>query len=305
MRSQRYLVLILVIIAALLIAGCAQQQSQPSQQPGQPPAQSMTTTGQMQSSDTVLVTGSSLGTILTDTKGITLYFFARDIPGNGASTCSGACAAIWPVFSVDPVMVSPPLVTADFSSITRSDGKKQTSYKGWPLYYYAADAQPGDMKGEGVTGNWFVAKPDYTVMISQQSGAGTFLTDGTGRTLYFFSKDTSGISSCTGTCLAKWPAFAGSPLVAPSILKASDFSTGNRSDGINQSLYMGKPLYYFSGDKLPGDMTGNGYNNLWYVANITGYVPPPPAPTVTPTPTTIPTTSPSMGGSSGGGGGGY
>ena len=158
------------------------------------------------------------------------------------------------------------------------------------------------MKGEGVTGNWFVAKPDYTVMVSQQPGAGTFLTDGTGRTLYFFSKDSLGMSSCTGTCLAKWPAFATGPLVAPSILKASDFTAGNRTDGINQSLYMGMPLYYFSGDKMPGDMMGNGFNNLWYVANITGYVPPPPAPAITPTPTPIPTTSSYSMGSGGGGG---
>jgi len=304
MRSQGYLVLILVIVAALLIAGCAQQQSK-TQPTGQPTAQPAMTTGQMQSSDSVMVTSSSLGTVLTDAKGMALYLFARDIPGNGTSTCSGACAAIWPVFSVNQVIVSPPLAQADFSSITRSDGNAQTTYKGWPLYYYAADAQPGDMKGDGVTGNWFVAKPDYTVMVSQQSGAGTFLTDGTGRTLYFFSKDMPGVSSCTGACLAKWPAFAGSPVVAPSILKPSDFSAGNRTDGMNQSLYMGMPLYYFSGDTMPGDMMGNGYNNLWHVANITGYVPPPPAPAIVPTPTTIPTTVSYMGGSSGGGGGGY
>ncbi len=299
MRSQGYLVLILVIAAALLIAGCAQQQSQ---QTGQPTAQPAMTTGQMQSSNTVMVTSSSLGTVLTDAKGMTLYFFARDIPGNGTSACSGACAAIWPVFSVNQVVVSPPLARADFSSITRSDGTAQTSYKGWPLYYYAADAQPGDMKGDGFTGNWFVAKPDYTVMVSQQPGAGTFLTDGTGRTLYFFSKDSPGVSSCTGACIAKWPAFATAPLVAPSLLKPSDFSTGNRTDGMNQSLYMGMPLYYFSGDKIPGDMTGNGYNNLWHVANITGYVPPPPAPAIVPTQTTTPTPTPNMGMSGGGGG---
>jgi hypothetical protein len=57
------------------------------------------------------------------------------------------------------VVVPPPLNAADFSSITRSDGKEQTTFKGWPLYYYAKDRKPGDSLGEGENGMWFVVNP--------------------------------------------------------------------------------------------------------------------------------------------------
>jgi predicted lipoprotein with Yx(FWY)xxD motif len=158
------------------------------------------------------------------------------------------------------------------------------------------------MKGEGVTGNWFVAKPDYTVMLSQKPGAGEFLTDGTGRTLYYLATEKTGETACTGTCLANWPAFSSGPLVAPSKLKAADFAGTSRPDGASQSLYKGRLLYYFAKDTRPGEMNGQGVNNVWYVANSTGFVPTVPAPA----PTTVPTTRPTIdeGSSSGGGGGG-
>jgi hypothetical protein len=70
---------------------------------------------------------------------------------------------------------------------------------------------------------------------------------------------------------------------------------------MKQTAFMGRPLYYYSGDKKPGDTNGQGFNNLWYVANVTGSVPA--VTTVTTTvPTTVRTTSVATGG---GGGGGY
>jgi predicted lipoprotein with Yx(FWY)xxD motif len=247
--------------------------------------------------------------VLTDAKGMTLYFFADDIPGNGISTCYGTCVKFWPVFSTVSPVVSPPLATSDFSVITRTDGTKQTSYKGWPLYYFSKDTNAGDTKGENVQGNWSVAKPGYTVMYSERSGVGTFLTDGSGRTLYFFARENPGEVACTGTCLTNWPAFSSGPLVAPSILKTTDFSGTTRPDGTSQSLYKGRPLYYFAKDTKPGDMLGEGVLNAWHVANITGYVQPVPIPLVTTIPTPTPTidygSSSDSGGGGGGGGGGY
>jgi hypothetical protein len=76
-----------------------------------------------------------------------------------------------------------------------------------------------------------------------------------------------------------------------------------RTDGIKQTAYMNHLLYYFADDTKPGDVKGNGFNNVWWVANVTGFIPPVP----TPVPTTIPTTVPTIDTSSdgGGGGGGY
>ncbi len=65
---------------------------------------------------------------------------------------------------------------------------------------------------------------------------------------------------------------------------------------------MGRPLYYFSGDKTPGATNGQGVINSWSVANISGTMPVFATPTPTPAPTTIATLSPSGGGMSGGGG---
>ncbi|MDD1699777.1 MAG: hypothetical protein LUQ04_03170 [Methanoregula sp.] len=289
MKNTTFLILVLLIISTLFIAGCTQQQPvQPTPQPTALPA------------PTIMTTVSSLGTILVDAQGKTLYYFANDIPASGASSCNGQCAVIWPIFSVETITVSPPLVASDFSSITRTDGKKQTTYRGWPLYYYQADTQRGDVNGENVLKVWFVVKPDETVMISNKGNLGSFLTDKTGKTLYFFTKDTSGASTCTGTCLAKWPAFSADPVSAPSVLKPSDFSSVSRADGVKQTAYRGRSLYYFADDAKPGDVKGEGFNNVWYVANVSGITP-----IVTTSTTTIPTTVRTTSPPGGGYGGGY
>ena len=132
-------------------------------------------------------------------------------------------------------------------------------------------------------------------MIASRPAPGAFLTDNKGRTLYYFTQDFSGSSTCTGTCLANWPAFGVDNVVAPSVLKGTDFSVVTRADGVKQTAFMGRPLYYSAADAKPGDMKGEGFNNVWFVANISGSVPPVTPPGTT-TPTTVRTTSPPSGG---------
>lgn len=94
-----------------------------------------------------------------------------------------------------------------------------------------------------------------------QSGA---LTNPAGMTLYTFDKDVagSGKSVCNGDCAAKWP-----PLKAAAYDKASgDYTVVTRDDGSKQWAYKGKPLYLWINDKKPGDMTGDGVNNVWRTA---------------------------------------
>jgi len=297
MQKTTLVLLLLVVIPAVFIAGCTQQQQ--VQATPQPTA--------VQPADTIRMAGTTLGTILVDAQGKTLYYFAKDLPAGSASSCSGQCAATWPAFSVDTITVSPPLSAADFSSITRADGKKQTTYRGWPLYSYQADTKAGDVNGENVNKVWFVVKPDETIMVASQESPGSFLTDRTGKTLYYFTKDTAGASACTGACLTKWPAFSADPVSAPSLLKPADITSLLRADGVKQTAYMGRPLYYFADDAKPGDMKGQGFNTVWYVANVSGITPvvtTPPTTLPTTVPTTVRTTIPS-GGEGGGGGGGY
>ncbi len=208
------------------------------------------------------------GLYLVDANGRTLYFFAKDY--NGTSACYGACAEKWPPFYVENLNVAPGLNPDDFGVITRKDGTKQITYKGWPLYYFAGDQKPGDINGDGVKGVWFIAKPDYTVMIAVKPDLGAYLVDDKGRTLYYFAKDVNGTSTCYGTCAEKWPPFTPSSLIVPSTLNLADFQFIVRDDGTVQLAYKGQPLYYWINDMKRGDTNGHGVKGVWFVASIEG-----------------------------------
>jgi predicted lipoprotein with Yx(FWY)xxD motif len=98
-----------------------------------------------------------VGSYLTDIKGMTLYSFKKDTPGKSA--CEGECVAKWPVYYVETVAAKDGLDAANFGTITRADGKKQTTYKGMPLYYFVGDKAAGDKAGQGVKDVWYVVSP--------------------------------------------------------------------------------------------------------------------------------------------------
>ncbi len=98
-----------------------------------------------------------VGSYLTDAKGMTLYVNKKD--SQGKSTCAGDCVTKWPLFYREKVGVTGALQEADFGTITREDGKKQTTYKGMPLYYFQGDRAPNETKGQGVREVWSVAAP--------------------------------------------------------------------------------------------------------------------------------------------------
>lgn len=110
------------------------------------------------SSGTLAVKASDteLGTILTDQTGRTLYAFTSD-KGNTSSCSDSACIATWPALAGTKAPVAGSGIKASMLGTTkRAEGTTQATYNGWPLYYYAADAQPGDTDGQGVDGEWFV-----------------------------------------------------------------------------------------------------------------------------------------------------
>ncbi len=204
-----------------------------------------------------------LGTFFTDKNGRSLYFFTKDV--ENLNSCQGSCLTNWPIFYAEQLQIPAFLNKADFSVLTRSDGTKQTTYKGWPLYYFAKDTAAGDVKGEAVGGVWFVAKHDYKVMIGTSSALGNYLTDDYGRTLYYFDKDTPQRSVCEGNCLTNWPAYTGSGNSVPSAVTGTEFGTITRPDGSKQATYKGYPLYYFIQDKEHGDIKGQNVNQVWFV----------------------------------------
>ena len=102
------------------------------------------------SSSTALKTRKINGvTVLTNAKGLTLYWFAPDT--STKSNCNGSCAAIWP--PVKGPVTAGPGVTGKLGTIKRSDGSTQATYNGHPLYTYVADSAPGQARGNGLNVN--------------------------------------------------------------------------------------------------------------------------------------------------------
>ncbi|MEF3306822.1 plastocyanin/azurin family copper-binding protein [Paenibacillus sp. GYB003] len=208
---------------------------------------------------------AALGAYLVDENGRTLYTFTKD--GKDASACKDQCVVNWPVYYAENMQIPAELNAADFKTIVREDGKKQTTYKGMPLYYFAKDAKAGDTLGQGVNNVWYVAG-FQAVTVASKDGLGSYLADSTGRTLYMFTKDEGGKSACYGMCETNWPVFySGHAAAAGGGLKAGDFATIVRDDGTKQTTYKGMPLYYFVKDAKAGDTLGQGVNSVWYVVS--------------------------------------
>ncbi len=114
-------------------------------------------------STTVSTGDTSLGTVLVDAEGKTLYAFTPDSATK--STCTDGCLQAWPPLTVDSGEPTGDGVDAAMlGTLTRDDGSTQVSYNGHPLYTYAPDTGPGDVTGQGVGGKWYVIGTDGELM---------------------------------------------------------------------------------------------------------------------------------------------
>lgn len=134
---------------------------------------------------TVQSRAGSMGTFLTDASGRSLYLFAAD--AGSKSTCSGACASVWPPLAVTGSPAAAGAVKSSLlGTITRSDGSKQITYAGHPLYTYASDSSPSQTNGEGSNSfgaNWWLVAPSgqpITNASSSTSSSGSSSSGGTG-----------------------------------------------------------------------------------------------------------------------------
>ncbi len=219
-----------------------------------------------------ILTDKNFGNILTDQNGKTLYFFSNDaVPDSSA--CLGKCLENWPVFYSENLTLDNSLNKNDFGTITHKDGTKQNTYKGWPLYYYKNDIKKGDISGDKVGNLWFVAKPDYSIMLVNNNLKGmdnnfydknnkkitapsdsskvTYLTDSHGVTLYIFVKDEKNKNNYSKPDNKNdvWPVYeTGANIIVPSILNKKDFTIITVSNGKKQITYKGHPLYFFAND---------------------------------------------------------
>ena len=248
------------IIIAISAASCKKNETTPTPPP----------------TDIHLDSNATVGMHIVDKDGKSLYYFSNDV--NGSSNCTGGCLTAWPIFYADSTVTtfSTDLQAADFKTILTSTGAKQTTYKGWPLYYYAPNGTPelaGEIKGEGVGNIWFVAKNNYSITIAnyQLTGADSvhYLSDYTkgdgrtsyfcdekGNTLYFFGKDSALTNKFTKADFSNnsvWPIYETENITVPSILDKSLFAVID-VHGKKQLTYKGWPLYYYGPD---GYVRGN------------------------------------------------
>ncbi len=269
MKSRSVKTLIAVAVAASTLAACGKDDDN-NPNPGNPPAPKPIVQ---------IANDATFGKIMTDSTGKSLYFFSSD--ADGKNNCAGACATAWPYFYAGDVtkitLGDTSLHKEDFATISvTQDGKtfNQTTYKGWPLYYFAQDAKAGDVKGDKVGNIWFVGKPDYTVMIGFKqlvgndgknydskydpngpAGPTRFITDDRGRTLYAFTPDKFKTNTYTKPDFsnnATWPIFELTGIKnVPSVLAKSDFDIITGIAGTHtQVIYKNRPLYYFGPDQF-------------------------------------------------------
>jgi predicted lipoprotein with Yx(FWY)xxD motif len=157
-----------LLATALLAAACGSSGTTSSSAP----AASSTATG---STTALVITtkSGSAGPYLTNGSGRAVYLWTKD--GMDKSECSGACASAWPpVPAGGTVTASGSAVSSDLGSITRSDGSKQVTYDGHPLYYFAGDTGAGQTTGQGSDGfgaKWWLVAPSGASITGSESGA--------------------------------------------------------------------------------------------------------------------------------------
>lgn len=209
-----------------------------------------------------------LGHYLVGPNDLTLYLYTRD--ESDVSNCSGRCLANWPALTVqsEEELTLPAGLAGELDVIKRADdGTLHVTYNGMPLYYWVRDTKAGETTGQGVGDVWYVVNPSPTLRVAEDEALGTYLVDGTGMTLYLYTRDEEGTSNCSGRCAVNWPPTViayGEPVAGEGV-DADAISVITREDGARQIAYKGMPLYGWINDKEAGDTTGQGVGEVWYV----------------------------------------
>ncbi|MDQ0867661.1 putative lipoprotein with Yx(FWY)xxD motif [Arthrobacter sp. V1I9] len=107
----------------------------------------------------LMIGSSSLGDIVVDSKGMSLYYFTKDVKDSGTSACTGGCLTAWPPLLTTADEPKVEGVTGTVGTITTPEGAKQVTLNGMPLYYFQKDTKAGDILGQGVNDVWYLADP--------------------------------------------------------------------------------------------------------------------------------------------------
>jgi predicted lipoprotein with Yx(FWY)xxD motif len=174
--------LIAAVTSVLALAGCTATTSAPEATPAPASSSAPATSSAASPSSAspgsaspsadggLRVADSALGKIIVDGSGRTAYYFTKDEPNSGTSACSGDCLVVWPPITTTADPPTGDGITGKLGTITRDDGTKQVTVNGMPIYAFAKDTAPGEVKGQGVNKVWYVIAPDGTMVTKAATG---------------------------------------------------------------------------------------------------------------------------------------
>lgn len=157
---------VLALAASLTACGGGTGTSPSPAAPFTTPAESPTATetGTATATETATVdlktASSSTGEIVVDGKGMSVYYFTKDVKDSGKSNCTGDCLVAWPPVLTTNETPKVEGVTGKVGTIDTPDGKKQVTVEGMPVYLWEKDKAPGDVTGQGVGNVWYLVAPD-------------------------------------------------------------------------------------------------------------------------------------------------
>ena len=246
-------------------------------------------TSRTSSATIVRVVRTPAGPVLGTASGRTLYVFVDDLLTRAPSACTGDCAHDWvPMPAAGRITVRTG-VSGRVGTIVRSDGERQLTMDGRPLYLFSGDRGPGDIRGNGVGNLWWAMTPSGltatsypltpstygaaqpTTLTVVQTRFGSVVANDRGQVLYTYADDTATTSACTADwCLVDWPPLhsPGAPTKSPSISAPVGVISG--AGGTTQVTLNGHPLYTFAGDLHPGDVRGQGIGGDWFLISPNG-----------------------------------
>jgi predicted lipoprotein with Yx(FWY)xxD motif len=237
----------------------------------------------------VRVVQTSWGPVLATASGRTLYIFVDDLLTRAPSACTGDCTHDWVPMPVRGRITVRGPVSGQLGTIVRSDGERQLTMDGRPLYLFSGDRAPREIRGNGVGNLWWAMTPSGLTATSYPLTASTYgaaqsttltvvktrfgpvVADNRGEVLYTYADDTTTASACTADwCLVDWPPLQslGAPTKAPSI--SAPVGTIDGAGGTTQVTLGGHPLYTFAGDLHPGDVRGEGIGGDWFLISPSG-----------------------------------
>jgi predicted lipoprotein with Yx(FWY)xxD motif len=157
-----------LIAVAVVIAACGSKSpTDPASSPAAP------ATGQANAASgsvSIKTMSTSKGTVLVNSQGRTLYWFANDT--STKSNCTGSCATYWPPVTGTAVAAAGASLPHSFGTIKRAGGQTQATYDGHPLYTYSGDTAAGQVNGNGINasgGRWWAVTPSGSSLAAKKA----------------------------------------------------------------------------------------------------------------------------------------